>query len=53
MSPRMRFNPVELTLPPGTMDATFRQETVLPIYFDVQCMEWQVGAGPERKWTYV
>ncbi len=53
MSPRMRFNPVELTLPPGTVDATFRQETVLPIDIDVQRMKWQEGAGPERKWPYV
>ncbi len=25
---------------------------LLPIYFDVQCMEWQPGSGPERRWDY-
>jgi hypothetical protein len=26
--------------------------TCLPIWFDVQCMEWQAGAEPERRWSY-
>jgi hypothetical protein len=25
---------------------------LLPIYFDVQCMEWQPGAAPAMKWSY-
>lgn len=25
---------------------------LLPLYFDVQCMEWQPGSAPERKWSY-
>jgi hypothetical protein len=25
---------------------------LLPIWFDVQCMEWQAGAEPERRWSY-
>jgi hypothetical protein len=25
---------------------------LLPIYFDVQCMEWQPGSEPKRQWRY-
>jgi hypothetical protein len=25
---------------------------LLPIWFDVQCMEWQEGAEPPRRWIY-
>jgi hypothetical protein len=25
---------------------------LLPIWFDVQCMEWKAGAEPERRWSY-
>ncbi len=25
---------------------------LLPIWFDVQCMEWQAGAEPARCWSY-
>jgi hypothetical protein len=25
---------------------------LLPIWFDVQCMEWQAGAEPARHWSY-
>ena len=25
---------------------------LLPIWFDVQCMEWQSGAEPARRWSY-
>ena len=25
---------------------------LLPIWFDVQCMEWQAGAEPTRRWSY-
>ena len=55
----MRFNPRELTLPPGTVDATFRKDIarfyggIFAMDFDVHCMEWREGAGPRRKWTYV
>ena len=24
----------------------------LPIWFDVQCMEWKAGAEPARRWSY-
>jgi hypothetical protein len=25
---------------------------LLPIWFDVQCMEWKAGAEPKRHWSY-
>ena len=25
---------------------------LLPIWFDVQCMEWRAGAEPARRWSY-
>jgi hypothetical protein len=25
---------------------------LLPIWFDVQCMEWKPGAEPARRWSY-
>jgi hypothetical protein len=25
---------------------------LLPIWFDVQCMEWQAGSEPKRRWSY-
>ena len=25
---------------------------LLPIWFDVQCMEWQAGAEPAKSWSY-
>ena len=41
----------DLVQGPVTVRA-FYVRYLLPIYFDVQCMEWQPGAAPERKWTY-
>jgi hypothetical protein len=30
----------------------FYVKHLLPIWLDVQCMEWAEGAAPARKWTY-
>jgi len=30
----------------------FYVKFLLPIYFDVQCMEWREGCEPGRRWTY-
>lgn len=30
----------------------FYVKYILPIYFDVQCMEWKPGCEPTRSWTY-
>jgi hypothetical protein len=31
----------------------FYVKYLLPIFFDVQCMEWQDGAAPAERWQYV
>ncbi len=36
---------------PVTVHA-FYVRYLLPIYFDVQCMEWQAGQEPSRQWRY-
>jgi hypothetical protein len=30
----------------------FYVKYLLPIWFDVQCMEWKPGKAPARRWTY-
>jgi hypothetical protein len=30
----------------------FYVKYLLPIWFDVQCMEWPVGREPDRRWQY-
>lgn len=30
----------------------FYVKYLLPIWLDIQCMEWVEGAAPERKWSY-
>ena len=30
----------------------FYVKYILPIYFDVQCMEWRADATPKRRWTF-
>jgi hypothetical protein len=30
----------------------FYVKYLLPIWFDVQCMEWQAGTAPHRRWQY-
>ena len=30
----------------------FYVKYLLPIFFDVQCMEWPPGAGPAHRWQY-
>ena len=36
----------------GVTVHAFYVRYLLPIWFDVQCMEWQAGAEPERRWSY-
>jgi len=31
----------------------FYVKYLLPIYFDVQCLEWEPGSEPEKRWRYV
>jgi hypothetical protein len=30
----------------------FYVKFLLPIYFDVQCMEWRAGTAPTRRWVF-
>jgi len=30
----------------------FYVKYILPIYFDIQCMEWRADAVPKRRWTF-
>jgi hypothetical protein len=30
----------------------FYVKHLLPIWFDVQCLEWPEGEGPTRRWQY-
>jgi hypothetical protein len=30
----------------------FYVKYLLPIWFDVQCMEWRDGSAPDRRWQY-
>lgn len=30
----------------------FYVKFLLPIYFDVQCIDWKAGSEPARRWTY-
>ena len=41
----------DLVQGPVTVRA-FYVRYLLPIYFDVQCMAWQEGAAPTKKWSY-
>ena len=36
---------------PVTVHA-FYVKYLLPIYFDIQCMEWEPGSRPTRRWIY-
>jgi len=41
----------DLVQGPVTVRA-FYVRYLLPLWFDVQCMEWEPGRAPERTWTY-
>ena len=42
----------DLRYPTGLVVHAFYFRWLLPIWFDVQSMEWPDGAGPERRWRY-
>jgi hypothetical protein len=49
---RIRIKEYEdLTGPTYTVHA-FYVKHLLPIWFDVQCMEWPTGEAPARRWQY-
>ncbi len=50
--PRVEIKEYEdLVQGPVTVHA-FYVRYLLPIYFDIQCMEWQPGHAPKRQWRY-
>lgn len=50
---RMRIKRYDdLRYPTGLVVHAFYFKWLLPIWFDVQSMEWPPGAGPERRWRY-
>ena len=50
---RMRVKTYEdLKYPTGLVVHAFYFRWLLPIWFDVQSMEWPAGAAPEQRWRY-
>ena len=50
---RMRVKIYEdLNYPTGLVVHAFYFRWLLPIWFDVQSMEWPAGAAPEQRWRY-
>jgi hypothetical protein len=49
---RMKIKEYEdLRQEPVTVHA-FYVKYLLPIYFDIQCLTWDPGTAPSRRWTY-
>jgi len=49
---RMRIKEYEDLAGPTVTVHAFYVKYLLPIWFDVQCMEWAEGKGPARQWGY-
>ena len=50
---RMRVKIYEdLTYPTGLVVHAFYFRWLLPIWFDVQSLDWPAGTGPEQRWRY-
>ncbi len=50
--PRMKIKEYDdLVQGPVTVRA-FYVKYLLPIYFDIQCLEWAPGSAPEKRWRY-
>jgi hypothetical protein len=49
---RVQIKEYEDLLQGDTTVHAFYVRYLLPIWFDVQCMEWKPGSEPERRWTY-
>jgi hypothetical protein len=42
----------DLKYPTGLVVHAFYFKWLLPIWFDVQSLDWPAGAGPEQRWRY-
>jgi hypothetical protein len=49
---RLRLKEYEDLVGPTVTVHAFYVKYLLPIWFDVQCMEWPDGRAPERRWQY-
>lgn len=50
--PRMKIKKYDDLVQGPVNVRAFYVKYLLPIYFDIQHMEWDEGAAPEQKWTY-
>ncbi len=50
--PRLRLKEYEDLVGPTVTVHAFYVKYLLPIWFDVQCMEWPDGRAPVRRWQY-
>ena len=50
--PRVQIKEYEDLVTGDTTTHAFYVRHLLPIWFDVQCLEYANGAGPERVWTF-
>jgi hypothetical protein len=49
---RLRIKEYEDLVGPTITVHAFYVRYLLPIWFDIQCMEWPVGMEPARRWQY-
>jgi len=49
---RLRIKEYEDLVGPTLTVHAFYVRYLLPIWFDVQCMEWPDGSAPDRRWQY-
>jgi hypothetical protein len=50
--PRLRIKEYDDLVGPTLTVHAFYVRYLLPLWFDVQCMEWPEGRAPERRWRY-
>lgn len=49
---RLRIKEYEDLIGPAVTVHAFYVRHLLPIWFDIQCMEWPPGKEPSRRWQY-
>ena len=50
--PRLRIKEYDDLVGPTLTVHAFYVRHLLPIWFDIQCMEWPVGSEPVHRWVY-
>ncbi len=51
--PDMKIREYEDLKSPGLVVHAFYVKYLLPIFFDIQCLEHEPGGGPAKRWQYV